>query len=116
MKQKGGGELFVVSPCAVANVKFRARLLAAYDNKCCMTGTAATDVLEAAHIQPYSDLGTNSVTNGLLLRSDLHVLFDLFMISVDPESRLIYCSERIRSVTPYVLLGRADGPDPQGQP
>jgi hypothetical protein len=83
---------------------FRKQLLAAYDSKCCMTGTSATEVLEAAHIQAYSDLGTNSITNGLLLRSDLHVLFDLFMISVDPESRLIYCSERIRSVAPYGAL------------
>ena len=69
-----------------------------------MTGTSATEVLEAAHIQAYSQLGTNSVTNGLLLRSDLHVLFDLFMISVDPASHTIYCSRSIRSVAPYDAL------------
>jgi hypothetical protein len=81
--------------------KFRERLLAAYGSKCCMTGTTAIEVLEAAHIQSYSKLGTNSVTNGLLLRSDLHVLFDLFMVSVDPESGSIYCSQAIRDLPPY---------------
>jgi hypothetical protein len=84
--------------------KFRKRLLAAYGNKCCMTGTTATEVLEAAHIQAYSKLGTNSVTNGLLLRSDLHVLFDLLIVSVDPASHTIYCSRSIRSVPPYDTL------------
>ena len=84
--------------------KFREQLLAAYGGKCCMTGTTATEVLEAAHIQAYSRLGTNSVTNGLLLRSDLHVLFDLFMVSVDPESGSIYCAQVIRDVPPYSHL------------
>jgi len=45
-------------------------------------------VLEAAHIVPYAQGGLHEVTNGLLLRSDLHRLFDLGYVTVTPELRL----------------------------
>jgi putative restriction endonuclease len=44
-------------------------------------------VLEAAHIMPYADGGAHDVTNGLLLRSDIHRLFDLGYVTVTPEYR-----------------------------
>lgn len=86
--------------------RFRKRLLAAYDGRCCVTETASEDVLEAAHIEPYAASRTNSLKNGLLLRSDIHVLFDLFLLSINPETRTVYCSRSIRSVPPYDLLHR----------
>lgn len=50
-------------------------------------------VLEAAHINPYLGAKTNDVTNGLLLRADLHTLFDLGLLTVDPNSlRLVVAS------------------------
>jgi predicted restriction endonuclease len=55
---------------------FRRRLLAAYEGTCCISGWAPEAVLEAAHIQEHSKAGLNSMANGLLLRSDLHALFD----------------------------------------
>lgn len=45
-------------------------------------------MLEAAHIRPYSQGGVHEVQNGLLLRSDLHRLFDLGYVTVTPELRL----------------------------
>ncbi|KWH30747.1 hypothetical protein WL99_14160 [Burkholderia cepacia] len=57
--------------------RFRAALLEAYDGACAMTGSTAVDVLEAAHILPYKGDHTNATQNGLLLRSDVHTLFDL---------------------------------------
>jgi predicted restriction endonuclease len=56
-------------------------------------------VLEAAHIHPYRGAHTNDVTNGLLLRADLHTLFDLKLLWIDEEKR-IGLSDRLRQ-TPY---------------
>jgi putative restriction endonuclease len=52
-------------------------------------------VLQAAHIQPYAAAGPPRVSNGLLLRSDLHILFDRGYVTVTPELR-IEVSRRIR--------------------
>ena len=52
-------------------------------------------MLEAAHIRPYNDDGPHEVSNGLLLRSDFHRLFDAGLITVTPELR-VEVSPRIR--------------------
>ncbi len=64
--------------------KFREDLLKAYDSKCAITGWDAQEALEAAHIIPYSETKNNHLSNGLLLRADLHTLFDLSLIAIDP--------------------------------
>ena len=64
---------------------FRRSLMAAYDERCAVTGCAIADILEAAHILPYRGGDTNHPSNGLLLRTDLHTLFDCGLISVDPN-------------------------------
>lgn len=63
---------------------FRRMLLDAYAGRCAITGCDAEAALEAAHITPYLGEAANSVTNGLLLRSDIHTLFDLHLLTVDP--------------------------------
>jgi hypothetical protein len=62
---------------------FRNSLLAAYDSKCCLSGCDVVAALEAAHIAPYMGQHSNLVSNGLLLRADLHTLFDLGLFSFD---------------------------------
>ncbi|WP_210769191.1 HNH endonuclease [Occultella kanbiaonis] len=62
--------------------KFRDSLLAAYDRRCAVTGCTTVAVLEAAHISPYRGAHTNAVANGLLLRADIHTLFDLNLLTV----------------------------------
>jgi HNH endonuclease len=70
--------------------RFRDSLLREYQNRCCVTGTTIIDVLQAAHIRPFSDDGPDLVENGLLLRSDIHDLFDLDEIVIDPKTLAIY--------------------------
>lgn len=65
--------------------QFRNALLSSYGRRCAVTGTAAEAVLEAAHISPYRGRHTNFVANGLLLRSDIHTLFDLQLLTVRYE-------------------------------
>lgn len=63
---------------------FRAALLAAYEGRCAISGCDAAAALEAAHIVPYGQGGTYDTSNGLLLRADLHTLFDLRLLSFGP--------------------------------
>ena len=64
---------------------FRVLVTEAYARRCAVTGERTLPALQAAHIKPFSKLGHNLTTNGLLMRSDLHKLFDLGYISVNPE-------------------------------
>ena len=67
---------------------FRADLMRAYGRACAFTGTVSEGVLEAAHIFPYRGAQSNHVTNGILLRADIHTLFDAFQIAVDASYRI----------------------------
>jgi hypothetical protein len=67
---------------------FRLALLRAYDGKCAVTGCGVVEVLQAAHIIPYRGPATDRVENGLLLRSDIHDLFDLGKLDFDDEWRV----------------------------
>lgn len=74
---------------------FRLSVIDAYHKRCAITGEKTLPVLEAAHIKPFSEHGPNQTTNGLLLRSDLHKLFDNGYITVTPGLK-IEVSRRIR--------------------
>lgn len=85
--------------------KFRQRLLSAYGGRCAITGESTEAVLEAAHIEPYRGGHSNVVTNGLLLRADLHTLFDLHMVGVD-HHRNVAVSSRLAASSYAKLHGR----------
>lgn len=67
---------------------FRLLVTDAYERRCAVTGEKTLPVLEAAHIKPYSMQGPHCVSNGILMRSDLHKLFDQGYVTVTPELRL----------------------------
>ena len=75
---------------------FRALITDAYDYRCAVSLERTLPVLQAAHIRPYSDGGAHELSNGLLLRSDLHTLFDQHYISVEPNKKTLVVSKRIR--------------------
>jgi len=77
--------------------KFRRALLEAYGSRCLVTGCDAEPALEAAHIVPYLGAETNHVTNGLLLRADIHTLFDLHLLSIQPETKTIVIASSLES-------------------
>lgn len=74
---------------------FKALVQTAYHRRCAITGARITPTLQAAHIRPVSNAGENRVDNGLLLRSDVHTLFDNGYLGVDTHSRL-HVSRRLR--------------------
>jgi putative restriction endonuclease len=67
---------------------FRVLVTDAYERRCAVTGERTLPVLDAAHIKPYSHMGPHELRNGLLLRKDLHALFDAGYITVTPSLQL----------------------------
>lgn len=86
--------------------RFRRKLIAAYGCRCAITGCDALGALEAAHIVPYLGPKSNHESNGLLLRADIHTLFDLDLIGIDPESRTVAVAEQLRDTYYWKMNGR----------
>ena len=64
---------------------FQAVVLDAYGRQCAITAEKAVPALDAAHIRPFADRPVQELANGLLLRSDVHRLFDAGYITVTPD-------------------------------
>ena len=86
---------------------FRKKLLDAYDGKCAVSRCALGWVLQAAHISPYRGPDTNKPDNGLLLRADIHTLFDLGLLSVNPDTLAVRIAEQITDPEYRALDGAA---------
>ena len=74
---------------------FRLMVMDAYGRRCAVTGEKTLPVLEAAHIRPFRETESHEVTNGILLRTDIHRLFDQGYVTVTPDLRF-RVSSRIR--------------------
>jgi predicted restriction endonuclease len=74
---------------------FRRTLLAAYEGRCAISGCDVEAVLDAAHIVPYQGPQTNHPANGLLMRTDLHALFDLGLLAIDPTTMTVLLSRSL---------------------
>ena len=85
-----------LTPYRLAQQAFKAVVLNAYHGHCAITGTKIRPVLQAAHIRPVSSGGENRLDNGLLLRSDVHTMFDGGYLAVDPRRKLLV-SPRLRA-------------------
>ena len=87
--------------------KFRSCLIQAYEGKCAITGCDALDALEAAHITPYMGNDSNHLQNGLLLRADIHSLFDLGLLAIDPASMKVVLSGQLLETSYAELMGKS---------
>ena len=81
--------------------KFRKKLMAAYGYRCAISRCAVADVLEAAHVKPHANFGKYELSNGILMRSDLHTLFDLNLLEIEPATLKIVLDETVRSSQQY---------------
>jgi hypothetical protein len=77
--------------------EFRRKLIEAYSGRCAISRCDVVETLEAAHITPYNGPTTNHPANGLLLRADLHVLFDLLLIAVDPATLRVIIAPKLKN-------------------
>ncbi|ERV90342.1 HNH endonuclease [Pseudomonas aeruginosa] len=85
---------------------FRSEVFRRYGGICCVTGCTIASLLEAAHIIPYRGSHTDHVENGLLLRVDIHRLFDDHLISIDPVRLALIVSGSIEDASYRELHGR----------
>jgi HNH endonuclease len=74
---------------------FKTKLVRAYNGCCAVTGCDELGALEAAHIHPYQGPDWNKVQNGLLLRGDIHTLFDRHLLGINPQTRTVVLSLRL---------------------
>jgi putative restriction endonuclease len=84
-----------LTPGRLGQSSFQAVVLDAYHRRCAITGDRIRPVLQAAHIRPLPVGGEHRLDNGVLLRSDVHTLFDRGYLGVDPKHRLVV-SPRLR--------------------
>jgi hypothetical protein len=85
--------------------KFRADVMVAYGHRCAISACDLPDALEAAHIFRYLGAETNVITNGLLLRTDLHTLYDLGLIAIDPNLMTVMLAPRLAHTSYGSLAG-----------
>jgi len=95
VESKGYGKPQTIVP-RLGQGLFRILVTDVYDKRCTVTGERTLPVLDAAHIKPYEIVQKHEVWNGLLMRSDLHRLFDRGYVSVDPSTRRLVVSKRIK--------------------
>lgn len=84
--------------------KFREHLLSTLGEECAFTGMAPARVLEAGHLYSYAQLGEHHEHGGLMLRRDVHRLFDDGWLAVDPTSLRIDVAESLGAFKQYRLL------------
>lgn len=86
---------------------FRNALVKAYEDRCAITGITAP-VLDAAHIRPYQGRHSNDPSNGMLLRTDLHTLFDRHLLTVvfDTDRYIVRVAEYVQDDMYRELDGR----------
>ena len=76
---------------------FRINVTRAYENECALSGTRVTPALDAAHIKPFSAGGDHSVQNGILLRKDIHSVFDAGLATFDEHRRFVV-SRKVKEI------------------
>jgi hypothetical protein len=86
--------------------RFRRELLKAYGGRCAISNCDVAETLEAAHILPYRGQHTNHVQNGLLLRADLHTLFDLGLLGIATETWTVLVQPRLDTTHYSHLAGQ----------
>ncbi|MBX9846843.1 MAG: HNH endonuclease [Xanthobacteraceae bacterium] len=88
------GEPVLVRP-RLGQGAFRILVTDTYRRRCAVSGERTLPALDAAHIRPFADEGSHEISNGILLRRDIHSLFDLGYVTITPEMKF-EVSKKIR--------------------
>lgn len=73
--------------------KFRSSVLELYGAKCLISGCDVLEAIDAAHVCGVADAGSDKPTNGMLLRTDIHRLFDAYLMSIDPTNGTVQVAD-----------------------
>jgi hypothetical protein len=95
---------------------FRSELLVHFQRRCVVSDCQVEEILEAAHIHPYRGTKDHHVENGLLLRADLHTLFDLSLLAIDPQTHQLLLAPHVAQDPHYEALANKKIQFPKKQP
>lgn len=110
-----GGRRSVQVRTRVGQGLFRTALLQKYGLSCAVTGPCPAEALEAAHLLPFATHETHHVDEGLLLRTDVHRLFDAGQIAINPKTLTVELASGLMDYPPYAALdGRKITQSPSG--
>ncbi|GAA3461549.1 hypothetical protein GCM10018963_35620 [Saccharothrix longispora] len=99
-----GGHRRAIVRVRIGQRSFRSNLLRKYGDQCAFTGPSPMEALEAAHLYSFAVEGKHRDDGGLLLRRDVHRLFDCGHLAVNPETLTIDVSESVRRYEEYGRL------------
>jgi hypothetical protein len=108
-----GGNGAAMSKTRLGQQRFREAMLGRFGETCAFTGPQPAGALEAAHLYLYSETPEHDLRGGLLLRCDLHALFDRWLITINPESWTIDVGP---DLLPYPALAALHGKSVQIRP
>ncbi|MDE2013964.1 MAG: HNH endonuclease [Alphaproteobacteria bacterium] len=94
-EQRRFGEPTLIKP-RLGQGAFRIAVTDAYKRACAVSGGKVLPALEAAHIQPYAAGGSHEISNGILLRRDIHSVFDAGYVTIDDGLKFVV-SDRVRT-------------------
>ena len=98
------GHKDVLTRVRLGQASFRKRLLDQFGGTCALTGSCPEDVLEAGHLYSYAEFGQHHTHGGLLLRRDVHWLFDRGKLAVHPELLTVSVDEELLKYPMYAAL------------
>ena len=114
-----GGHRQVLGRQRIGQTQFRAELQRRFGNQCAISGEQPPEILEAAHLYRYSETPRHDRRGGLLLRRDLHALFDQWLLAIDTTDWTVQVAPRLLAYPSLAdLQGRrlelkpAQRPDP----
>ena len=85
--------------------EFRRQVIEMYESRCAISSCETVDALEAAHILPYKGKKSNQPWNGILLRADLHLLFDKNLLTIDPENLRVKLDPKLKGTEYFRFHG-----------
>jgi hypothetical protein len=101
-----GGHKWIAAKTRIGQGAFRKELLNKYGTSCAISGPAPEKAIHACHLYSYSKLAKHEEEGGLLLRSDLHSLFDAGLIRINPKSEETILDPGLKEFPKYWSLNR----------
>jgi hypothetical protein len=111
-----GGRRSAVTKLRNGQGPFRKELLRRYGAVCAVTGPCPVEVLQAAHLRGFAEYETHELDEGVLLRADVHLLFDNELLAVNPNTWRVVLAPSLGGYETYAGLTGAEfvkGPNPE---
>ena len=99
-----GGHVIATTRVRRGEDRFRERLLSEFGERCAVTGPCPRSVLEAGHLYSYAQSGVHHKHGGLLLRRDVHSLFDRGALAIHPDSLTVSVGSNLAGYPTYEAL------------